>query len=131
MTDLLAKDRELLSDYDFSDICDWRGRMRAGGRTALWEERKETLLYYFDALLASYHAMRREMAHSGPLKRMHELERTCDAQARRIERLETLTTGEAMREEYERMKRENLTLQKYRRLYLQGETRIRRATEQS
>ena len=127
-TDLDEADEDLLRDTDLTEILTWRDKLRQPGALHLYECSKDMLLDYFDRIVALCHAQRRRLAQSDNHKRMRELERTCAEQVRRIHRLEIMTVPGAMREEMERMQRENRDLLKYRRWYIQGDTRARRGS---
>lgn len=75
ITDLMDADEDLLRDTDFADILDWRARLRQPGALRLYECSKDSLLYYFDRLVAICHVQRRLLRASEDLRRIRRLER--------------------------------------------------------
>ena len=69
------KDRTMLSDTDFTDILDWRAKLRQPGALRLYECSKDTLLFYFDRLVAICHDQRRLLRQSKDLRRIRRLTR--------------------------------------------------------
>jgi hypothetical protein len=73
--DLAPADEDLLRDTDLTDILDWRRRVSVPGALRLYECSKDTLLYYFDRLVAICQDQRRLLRKSEDLRRIRRLAR--------------------------------------------------------
>lgn len=73
--DLTDADEDLLRDTDFTDILDWRAKLRQPGALRLYECSKDTLLYYFDRLVAICREQRHLLRQSEDLRRIRRLTR--------------------------------------------------------